>query len=68
LNIGDEAITTHTSVKLMKDLQKRQQTLINLITRVGGRHNIQKWMDEILKIDIRLEARTMFTYKGYSIL
>jgi hypothetical protein len=52
----------------MKDLQKRQQTLINLITRVGGRHNIQKWMDEILKIDIRLEARTMFAYKGYSIL
>lgn len=41
----------------MKNLQKRQQTLINLITRVGGRQNIQKWMDELLKIDIRLEAK-----------
>jgi|688.fasta_scaffold334182_1 hypothetical protein len=44
----------------MKDLQKRQQTLINLITRVGGRQNIQKWMDEILKIDIKLETKAMF--------
>jgi hypothetical protein len=39
----------------MKDLQARQQTLINLITRVGGRQNIQKWMDELLKIDVKLE-------------
>lgn len=39
----------------MKDLQARQQTLINLITRVGGRQNIQKWMDELLKIDVQLE-------------
>jgi hypothetical protein len=44
----------------MKNLQKRQQTLINLITRVGGRQNIQKWMDEILKIDIKLETKAMF--------
>ncbi len=60
MNIGDEANTTHTSVKLMKDLQRRQQTLINLITRVGGRQNIQKWMDEILRIDTKLEAKAMF--------
>ena len=44
----------------MKDLQKRQQTLIALITRVGGRQNIQKWMDEILRIDTKLEAKAMF--------
>ena len=34
-------------------LQQRQQTLINLITRVGGKQNIQKWMDELLKIDVK---------------
>ena len=39
----------------MKDLVKRQETLINLITRVGGKQNIQKWMDELLKIDWKLE-------------
>lgn len=36
-------------------LQQRQATLINLITRVGGRQNIQKWMDELLQIDVKLE-------------
>lgn len=38
-------------------LQQRQQVLINLITRVGGRQNIQKWMDELLKIDVKLETK-----------
>jgi hypothetical protein len=55
----------------MKDLQARQQTLINLITRVGGRQNIQKWMDELLKIDVKLEKeviKMIYTYKGYSII
>lgn len=42
----------------MKDLQARQQTLINLITRVGGRNNIQKWVDELLKIDWILAEKT----------
>jgi hypothetical protein len=37
-------------------LQQRQQVLINLITRVGGRQNIQKWMDELLQID-KLETK-----------
>ena len=36
-------------------LEKQQQVLINLITRVGGKQNIQKWMDELLKIDVKLE-------------
>jgi hypothetical protein len=40
----------------MKDLRARQQTLINLITRVGGKKNIQKWMDELLEIDWKLEG------------
>ena len=58
----------------MKDLQARQQTLINLITRVGGKNNIQKWMDELLKIDWKLAETTngknkmVYTYKGYSII
>ena len=78
MNIGDreKQKTTHTLVKLMKDLQARQQTLINLITRVGGRQNIQKWMDELLKIDWKLAETTKgknkmvytYTYKGYSII
>ena len=38
-------------------LQQRQATLINLITRVGGRQNIQKWMDELLQIDVKLEIK-----------
>jgi hypothetical protein len=38
-------------------LQQRQATLINLITRVGGRQNIQKWMDELLQIDVKLETK-----------
>lgn len=45
-------------------LVRRQQVLINLITRVGGRNNIQKWMDELLQIDVKLEKiekeNTMF--------
>ena len=51
-------------------LQQRQQVLINLITRVGGRQNVQKWTDELLKIDVKLleiESK-MYTYKGYSII
>ena len=56
----------------MKDLQARQQTLINLITRVGGRQNIQKWMDELLKIDVELEAgdkkmTKSLQYKGFKL-
>ncbi|MFM6133946.1 MAG: hypothetical protein ACKPCP_07205 [Sphaerospermopsis kisseleviana] len=38
----------------MKNLRTRQQVLINLITRVGGRSNTQKWVDELLKIDWEL--------------
>ncbi|MFM7373182.1 MAG: hypothetical protein ACKO2Z_36460, partial [Sphaerospermopsis kisseleviana] len=38
----------------MKNLKNRQQILINLITRVGGRSNTQKWVDELLKIDWEL--------------
>lgn len=51
-------------------LQQRQQTLINLITRVGGKQNIQKWIDELLQIDWKLENKTdkMFTYKNYSLV
>ena len=57
----------------MKDLQARQQTLINLITRVGGKQNIQKWMDEVLKIDWKLaettkEENRMTTYKNYELV
>ena len=57
----------------MKDLQARQQTLINLITRVGGRQNIQKWMDELLKIDVQLEKAgdkkmtKSLQYKGFKL-
>lgn len=40
---------------MTEKLVRRQQTLINLITRVGGKNNIQKWMDELLKIDVKLE-------------
>ncbi|MFM6346537.1 MAG: hypothetical protein ACKPFK_15505, partial [Dolichospermum sp.] len=39
----------------MDKLKKRQQVLISLITRVGGRKNIQKWMDELLILDSKLE-------------
>lgn len=74
INIGDrEKQTTHALVRLMNTdkLQQRQQTLINLITRVGGRQNIQKWMDELLKIDIDIEQeKTMkkaTSYKGYQL-
>ncbi|MFM6132865.1 MAG: hypothetical protein ACKPCP_01610 [Sphaerospermopsis kisseleviana] len=42
----------------MKNLRARQQVLINLITRVGGRNNTQKWVDELLKIDWELAAET----------
>jgi hypothetical protein len=56
----------------MKNLQARQQTLINLITRVGGKQNIQKWMDELLKIDWKLESTEVkqmeTTYKGYELV
>lgn len=47
----------------MKDLLKRQKTLINLITRVGGQKNIQKWMDELLKIDWKLETKVRKMFK-----
>ncbi|MFM6077348.1 MAG: hypothetical protein ACKPCI_02330, partial [Dolichospermum sp.] len=40
----------------MDKLKKRQQVLISLITRVGGRKNIQKWMDELLTIDSMIES------------
>ena len=49
-------------------LQQRQQVLINLITRVGGRQNVQKWTDELLKIDVKLESKMIYTYKGYSVV
>ncbi|MFM6153832.1 MAG: hypothetical protein ACKPE3_12680, partial [Sphaerospermopsis kisseleviana] len=49
----------------MKNLKNRQQILINLITRVGGRSNTQKWVDELIKIDWELaetkEKNKMFT-------
>jgi hypothetical protein len=51
----------------MKDLQARQQTLINLITRVGGRQNIQKWMDELLKIDVKLEIKEVSKMETFTI-
>ena len=64
--------TTHSLIKLMKDLQKRQQILINLITRVGGKNNVQKWTDELLQIDWKLAEievnKMVYTYKGYSII
>lgn len=38
------------------DLIKRRQVLINLISRVGGgQQNIYRWVDELMKIDIKLE-------------
>ncbi|MFM6280363.1 MAG: hypothetical protein ACKN9K_18605, partial [Dolichospermum sp.] len=40
----------------MDKLRRRQQILIGLITRVGGRKNIQKWMDELLILDSKLET------------
>ncbi|MFM6673780.1 MAG: hypothetical protein ACKPJO_27220, partial [Dolichospermum sp.] len=40
----------------MDKLRRRQQVLIGLITRVGGRKNIQKWMDELLTIDSMIES------------
>ncbi|MFM6882011.1 MAG: hypothetical protein ACKPKK_15400, partial [Dolichospermum sp.] len=40
----------------MDKLKKRQKLLINLITCVGGRKNIQKWMDELLTIDSMIES------------
>ena len=56
----------------MKDLQARQQILINLITRVGGKNNVQKWTDELLQIDWKLAEievnKMVYTYKDYSII
>lgn len=65
------------------DLVKRQQVLINLISRVGrGQQNIYRWVDELMEIDAQLEqqqqekqrqeqeTKTMskaVTYKGYQL-
>ncbi|MFM5962475.1 MAG: hypothetical protein ACKOQ2_35895, partial [Dolichospermum sp.] len=40
----------------MDKLKKRHHVLISLITRVGGRKNIQKWMDKLLTIDSMIES------------
>lgn len=38
-----------------KSKPARQFVLKNLITRVGGKKNIRKWMDELIEIDNQLE-------------
>ena len=45
----------HRSTQALQQLKDRQQTLLNLISNVGGKNNIRKWVDELMVIEAKIE-------------
>jgi hypothetical protein len=39
----------------LQQLKTRQQTLLNLIAKVGGKNNIRKWVDELISVEAKIE-------------
>ncbi|MBE9038339.1 hypothetical protein [aff. Roholtiella sp. LEGE 12411] len=50
----------------LQQLKTRQQTLLNLIAKVGGKNNIRKWVDELMSVEAKIEELEAQSLSGGS--